>query len=282
MELTPEEKVVVAKALGNEKNLRELEGRGLRQSEFSKQMDELKAKQAAADAEKAKAADYYVTTNQWRMQKETEFNSAVEARIQSVRPQLIASGLTEAEADTILGGSKVEIKRGDPNPNPANGNGKQEFVTRKEASDLERYFAALPGLYLTLQSEHARLFGADSIPDWQEIAKVSIENGKTLKQNWEEKYNVQTKRDEIAKAAHEKEMKEAEERGAKAAMDKLYHENPDLLNRVANPAMPTSVIQEIAKKNAAENPSVGGDAARLARVAKAVEAWPKIAAEAAK
>ena len=278
-----EHKETVLKAPGAEKNLAELEKRGLRQSEFSKAMNEATAAKQKAEEEARKANEYYQTVNKWRMEKETEFNTAVEARLGSVRAQLAASGLSDEELDAAFGGQKVNLRRGEPagTGNAGNGNGNDpKYVTPEQIKALERQYAALPALYMTLGAEHAELFGSSRV-DWEPLVKQSLESGKSLRAVWEEKYNVQAKRDEIAKAAHDKEMKEAEERGAKAALDKLYQENPDMLSRVHNPSMPQSVIHDIAKRNAAENQNIGGEAARLARVAKAVEAWPKVQAEAA-
>lgn len=283
LELSAEDKAIVAKALGNEKNLKELEGRGLRQSEFSKRMDELTAKQNEAATKAQQAAEYYQTVNKWRMEKETEFNSTVEDRIKAIRPQLISSGLTDEEADKILGGTAVSIKRGDPNP--ANGNGNVDFVTRKQIGELERQYAALPALYMQIGAEHSRLFGADSQLDWEPMVKKSLESGKSLRETWEETYKVPDKRSEIAKAAHDKEINEAIDRGKKTAMDEFYAKNPDLLNRVTNPSMPTPLLHDIAKRNLEAHPDLkgaeaGGDAARLKRVTDAVAKWPEVLAKA--
>lgn len=99
--LADEDKAGLLKAAGNEKFAKALEGDVLRQSEFSRNMDKLKA-------DEKKSADYYAQLLQWNADKKAEYDALMAAG-STHRDAAAASGFTAEEAKKLL--AEENIKR---------------------------------------------------------------------------------------------------------------------------------------------------------------------------
>jgi hypothetical protein len=233
----PEDKAkVVLESFGAPEVLTKVGESVLARADYSRSMDKLKADEAALKAdfakkiadEEKKTLDYSTSVGNWKKEKETVLVEATrkreeaEARLTAVQAKMkeIAPtyGIPEDQLSSIMT-PVVTTERRDPPKDPDTG----KFVSAETFNSTVLNYAKLPGIIVTLEREHMRLFGPDSeMPDWTAM----IEAGKPLKQAWEEKYKVPERRAAIAKDIHDKEISEAEKRGAEAARSKFLAENP--------------------------------------------------------
>jgi hypothetical protein len=215
----------------------------LARSDYSRRMDELKAKETQLQAdltkkiaeEEKKTLDYSTSVGNWKKDKEKVLADAIKARedteaklaaiqtkIKEVAPTY---AIPEDQVNSILSVAPPNTDRRDSNVRPRDEEGK--YVSQEQFNKTVMDYAKLPAIMTTLEREHLRLFGAEAeMPDWSTIVDEASKNQKSLKQMWEEKYKVPERRAAIAKDIHDKEIAEAEKRGAEAARSKWMAENP--------------------------------------------------------
>ena len=234
----PEDKAkVVLESFGAPEVLTKVGDSILARSDYSRSMDKLKTDEATlradfakkvADEEK-KTLDYSTSVGNWKKEKETVLLEATrkreeaEARLTSIQGKIkeIAPtyGIPEDQLTSMMTPVVTTRKADDPPHDPMTG----KYVSEENFNKIVKDYAKLPAIITTLEREHMRLFGVDAeMPDWMAM----VEQGKPLKLAWEEKYKVPERRAAIAKDTHDKEIAEAEKRGAEAARSKFLADNP--------------------------------------------------------
>lgn len=254
--LSEDKKKVVLESFGAPEVLTKVGETVLMRSDYSRQMDALKAEQKKLEDEHkarvAKEDSFHGELQAWKDGKEKEFKEAVaareasEARLTAVQAKVKelapTYGIPDDQLSTIMTPlektASPTVKTGDQ-PRDAEG----KYVPKDEFNKIVTDYAKLPAIITVLEREHIRLFGPNAeMPDW--IAMV--EAGKPLRTQWEEKYKVNERRQALAKEQHDREIKEAEERGAQSARSKLLAENPDLGRTVRRDSEQGSPIFKVA------------------------------------
>lgn len=211
LDLTADEKAAATALLGNEKVVKaidkDLSGA---QSELSRGLDESRAKEAAALADKNA---YFEQVKTWREEQNTKYQTvqeqarkdreaAVAFRVKM--ESLTAAGLIaeedwkdlsdadKAEAARIAAANQNNTNKNDPDP---------RYLLQTDAT----MYVQWPALIADIQAEHYQLTGKVLTDTSKLVTKAQAENGKkTLRQVWEEEYKVP----EIRQAATEKAQKE--------------------------------------------------------------------------
>jgi hypothetical protein len=260
----PEDKAkIVLESFGAPEVLTKVGETVLARQDYSRNMDKLKAeeKRLAEDfakkvaEEDRKSTEYATSVGKWKTEKEEVLNKATKAR-EEAEAKLVAAqakikeiaptyGIPEDQLSSILTPvvARTEPRREDP---PRNENG--EFISKEEFNKTVMNYAKLPAIITTLEREHVRLFGPNAeMPDWMAM----VDAGKPLKQAWEEKYKVPERREALNKEAHDREIAEAEKRGAEAARSKFLAENPVSAGVRRDSDSGSPVLSEIKRQNAA-------------------------------
>jgi hypothetical protein len=234
----PEDKAkVVLESFGAPEVLTKVGESVLARADYSRGMDKLKADETALRAdlakkiadEEAKTVAYSKEVGKWKQDKEavlaeaTKKREEAEARLTAVQGKLkeIAPtyGIPEDQISTLMTPIKI-TPAGDTPPRDVDSG---KWVSKDEYNRALLDMPLVAAIISELQEEHRSLFGStEPMPKWSEMVK----QGKPLRQNWEERYKVPERRAAIAKDAHDKEIAEAEKRGAEAARSKWLAENP--------------------------------------------------------
>lgn len=190
----PAKKAELEKALSEVGELAdELDKGYMRQADYSRQTQELKTRKEQLEANWEKANQEYVA-----MQQEVKDLAADKTATQAEK-LAAEQKLKDAEEKLAKAGSVDTSK----------------FMSKEDFDAERRKFAAGQTAYfgdvLEIADEHQELFGKRI--KTKEFMQEAIASGKPPRAFWEEKYGVQAKRDEIAKAASEKLVSEAEKRG---------------------------------------------------------------------
>ncbi len=179
-------------------------GSVLRHSDYSRLVSEARTKQELAESELKKAQDLIDQNTAWSKEKDEAYQAAIARAQAAERDRLVLQQKLKddykvtPETLTDLGLDKVEVK-----PDPL----KQPDVKYLTADDMEKALN-LRGLDLLkmnaelfkLNKQHRALYG-DDIDDPTEIINYALEKKTgTLKEAWEQKYNVAAKRTEIQEA----------------------------------------------------------------------------------
>jgi hypothetical protein len=237
----PEDKAkVVLESFGAPEVLAKVGDSVLARADYSRNMDRLKAEEDRLKAdfakkvtdEEKKTLDYSTSVGNWKKEKETILADAVkkreeaEARLTAVQAKIKEIAPTYAIPEDQLTSIMTPVvasnnDRRDSNVRPRDEDG--TYISKEEFNKTVTSYAKLPAIITVLEREHMKLFGVDAeMPDWIAL----VEQGKPLKAAWEEKYKVPERRAAIAKDIHDKEIAEAEKRGAESARSKFLTENP--------------------------------------------------------
>lgn len=213
-DLTAEEKASILSAFSTEKLLGVADKGVMTQSRFNRSMDELRAKQQELAAERTRLEANWNKANQEYL--EMQDNVATTQAQLDAKEKEVAALRQKADAVAV-----------DPT----------KVITPEQLLDLRKQDAEAQTAFfadiLEIQDEHQTLFGAKLSPR-EIIAKVT-ESNKLPRQWWEETYKVPEKRAEIAKAAHDKEIADAVEKGKQEAITAMSNPGTRTLRPSAQP-----------------------------------------------
>lgn len=273
----PEDKAkVVLESFGAPEVLTKVGESVLARQDYSRNMDRLKAEEdrlkadfakKVADEEK-KTLDYSTSVGNWKKEKEAVLNEATrkreeaEARLSAVQGKIkeIAPtyAIPEDQLSSILTPITKEPERREDPPRREDGT----YISKEEFNKTVTSYAKLPAIITVLEREHMKLFGANAeMPDWIGM----VDEGKPLRQAWEDKYKVADRRAAIAKEQHDREIAEAEKRGEEAARSKFLSENPTsgVVRRDSDVGSPvlTTVKRQNQEREGFKDPARGVSAA---------------------
>ncbi len=220
--VTGDDEKAVRAALGTPERLKYLEGNQLRQSDYSKQMNELSAARTAL-----KEADDRVTAEmaEWaRIQAE---GGAVTKKMQDdlhkaeqralTLQQRVTKIATEAGLDATKALEGIDqppppAKKDEPAPIDTS-----KFVGADQFGQFGKYMFDLVAALPMIAQEHFELTG-ERLNTQELRAEIEARAGKKganldPRAIWEDKYGIAAKRDTQQKAARELELKTAEQRG---------------------------------------------------------------------
>lgn len=247
--LSDTEKTSVLASFGRPEVLSKVGDSILAQSDYSRRMDELKTKENSlqsdfqkriADEEK-KTTDFVNSTGSWKAEKEKILNDAIAARAAA------ENALAKVQADiknvyTEFGIPEDRLPKVastmTPTPTPSNNDlpnrdleGK--FASKDYVEGLANNVLKLPAIISRLDREYERLFGREApLVDWEKVIDDARASKRTLVQEFETQFKVPERRAAIAKEAHDREIADAEKRGAESARSKLLAENPGFSTNV--------------------------------------------------
>lgn len=198
--LSPEVTASMKTALGNPEVVKVLEGNQLRQSDYSRAMNELATKEQAAvklqgelvawrnDAEaKLKAAGLTVAQER---QERAKIEVALKTAAETYNLDLTSLGLPAPD----------QTKPAPAKETPTN----PDYMLKKdwetEAASIRGKFPFLPALIHDLSVEHQALFGKP-LADSQGLVRKALETGKDIKTVWEEENKVAERRTQITEEA---------------------------------------------------------------------------------
>jgi hypothetical protein len=271
LELSPDDQKIVLEKLGSEKALSKVGSSIMAQRDYSKGMDELKAEKTRLEAdlqkkiadEDKKSEDYARSLGTWKTDKEKVLNDAIAAReaaearltaVQSKIKEIAPSyAIPESELSSVLNppASAATTHRSDPPREADTG----KFVSKDDFNSTVMNYAKLPAIIFDLGQQHLQLFGPNAPPpDFSALMEEAPKNKLTLKQMWEQKFKVPERRAAIAKETHDKEIADAEKRGAESERTKLLAENPGAAATVRRETGGGSPILDIARKHAKDAP----------------------------
>jgi hypothetical protein len=243
--LSDADKTVVLAALGKDAILPKVGESILAQGEFTRRMQDLQSKERTLEdqykariaEEEKKTTDFVNATGTWKTEKEALANDAIakreaaEAALNRVKTE-IQSLATDygIPAERIPKFDVTTPTNSTPTHNDLpNRDLEGKFVTKEYMKGLEGSYVKLPAIITRLDREYERLFGRDApLVDWEKVIDDAGKNKRTLLQQFETEYKVPERRAAIAKEQHDKEIADAEARGAESARTKLLADNPGL------------------------------------------------------
>ena len=186
-------KEIEAAIAGVDGLIAEVEQGYMRQSDYSRKQDELRA-------EKQRVQDNWEKANTEYLRMQTELEE-VKADADSTKAEKAEAARKLAEAEKKLS----ETPQFDP----------KKFISVEDFEKKQREYAAAQTAYfgdtLEIVAEHESLFKTRISP--KQLIQDAIAAKKTPSEFWEEKYNVAAKRKEISDKAEETKIAEAEKRG---------------------------------------------------------------------
>lgn len=260
--LSEEDQKVVLDKLGADAVVGKVGEGVLAQADYTRRQQELKAteeklKTEVADRIKAEDA-FHGEVASWKQGKEKEFVDAVNARqaaetaLASVRDKIKGLATTytipEAEVNPLLAGAPNPNPNPNPNPQPRSDDGR--FVKPEDLAALQRDAVLVPAILQQIADDHRRLFPNQAI-DMVAIVKGAQANNRSLVAEWEQTFKVPERRQEIVTEARNKDISDAEKRGAESERSRLLAENPALGVRARTDAHQGSPILDRARAQAA-------------------------------
>ncbi len=193
--LTPEQKTAAEAAFNIDALAKTVKDGFMRQSDYSRKQDELKKERERLEANWNTANEEFLA-----MQRELEETRASVGSTAAEKNEA-ARKLKEAE-DKLTEAVKNQI-------DPSKFLSKEDFEKQQQSvlAGQTAYF----GDVLEVVAEHQALFGQKLSP--KQFMQDCIAAKKTPMEFWQEKYNVASKREEIAKGAEEKKQQEWETKG---------------------------------------------------------------------
>lgn len=167
----------------------------MRQSDYDRKQNELKARRKELEDKWNAAA--------------TEHAELYDAYQELVKDSEATKAEKEEAAKKLADAQKAldDAKKNAIDPDKVLTVDKYAEEQKKMAAGQTAYWAQT----LQVLKKHEKLFGADLDP--QELIDGALQAKKSPLEYWRGKYNVEAKEAEIAKAAHDKEMSDAETRG---------------------------------------------------------------------
>jgi hypothetical protein len=196
--ITGDDRTKALEAFSSESLQKAIKNGVMRQSDYSRNMDALKTQRTALEESWTKANAEYV-----KMQ--TDFTSTQAER------DAAQAKLKEAE-DKLAAAAAIDLTK---------------YVPREElGNEFAKYAAgqtAFFGDVLEIADEHRELFGSKISAN--QLMKDAMAAKKTPKEFWEEKYQVETKRQEVAKKADDDRIAQIKADARKEAMAELSDPN---------------------------------------------------------
>lgn len=215
--LSPEDVALLEGKLGNPNivaAIQQLHDGGLRQSDYDRKMNELKA-QTQREMDRLKGIENGLTN--WQKEAQAKVDEATRRYTEATttRAQYEAALRRVAtdygiDVETLL---PAAVPPPSPNPPaaPARTEPPAEDVTKKFQDQLDqakRVFPFLPAELYDLGVEHQRLFG-EPLSETTKIVQLAVEQSKPIREVWEETYKVADRRQTVAaeaQAAHDKQV----------------------------------------------------------------------------
>lgn len=188
----------------------------LRQSDYSRQMDEARTKQAELDA-------LYADNEHWKSELES-WHGKTQAEVEADKNRLAASELKIKEGEIRLRNAAREMGLTDeqifggtpvtpPTTQPAVAAfDDSKYVSKEESAKYLRESVMLQADQLDMLDEHRSLF-PDKPLKFKELVAEAISHRKTPSQWWEEKYNVAQVRTDRAAEANKIALEAARQEG---------------------------------------------------------------------
>ena len=245
LEIPADQRQVVLDAIGKggEKTLKHIEEGILRQEDYSRKQNELAAEKTRLENEyKAKNGEVETFKGElvtWKSGSEKKLQDAVSAREKTeqalakvnekIRSLATQYGIPDEEVKSLTS----EI------PNREDGNQRRteelgrdfngKFVSKEEFDSTARNVVKIPAILLGIQNEHLRLFGATGVElDPLQLIEDAEKNKRTLRQEWETKFNVSARREEIKKQQQEAHDAELVKKTEESVRSKMFAEHPEL------------------------------------------------------
>lgn len=204
-----------------------LEESQLRQSDYSKKMNELSEKEKATVGLQNELV-------KWKTDAEAKLQAAsLTARQEAEQRAMLDARLKNVCETYGIDPASIGMTVTPPNPNPNNPNPapntnnpqNPEFLTRKEWDEQQklvaRQYPHLPALLYDLGAQHQQLFGkgfsdyeytpqgGEKLTGTQALVQKALDTGKNLKQVWEEEFKVPERRKQQEEEGVQKRIVEA-------------------------------------------------------------------------
>lgn len=191
----------------------------LRQSDYSRQMDEARTKQAELDA-------LYADNEHWKSELES-WHGKTQSEVEADKQRLAASELKIKEGeirlrnaaremgltDEQIFGAQPTIQQQMMTPTPAVAAfDDSKYVSKEESAKYLRESVMLQADQLDMLDEHRSLF-PDKPLKFKELVAEAISHRKTPSQWWEEKFNVAQVRTDRAAEANKVALEAARQEG---------------------------------------------------------------------
>lgn len=219
---TDEEATTLKAALGKPERLTLLEKNQLRQADYSKNMNTLQSEQkkltdaqTRLDAEAAEWASLSASEKEAATKLRTDLEAS-QAKVLTLtqRVQRVASDAGLDPVKALEGIDQPPPKKEEPKVDPID---TSKFVGADQFGTMSEYLFNLSIELPLIAQEHFDLTGErlDTRALRAEITERAKQKGANLdpRSIWEEKYQIQTKRETKTQAAREAEIKQAEQRG---------------------------------------------------------------------
>ncbi len=248
-----------------------VKGSSLRQADYSKKMDELRASQVAATEaqnqlaiSQSNVAKYQIDVANWKTGAEAKYKQTVSqaealerratAAVARVRALAIANGIDETEAlkdIDIVPTTEVTMT------NKTNQVDMSQYLTQDQFQENVKKAVAesatIEAAIYDVASEHRRLFGQD-LPNARELVQGAMAAKQTLSQFWESKFKVPEKRAEAAETAfNERVNKAVEEKTSKFLSEQALSQSGQHMapNNILSPVFRPDVLKPIASDHQA-------------------------------
>jgi hypothetical protein len=205
-EVSDDEKKALLTALNKPQIVAKLKDSVLRQSDYSRKLDEMRTEKESLSAKQQEVLDMEKQLVEWRDENNPKFSQALE---ESERLKKELKTLTDAYIGK--GGSVSELSTG--TTPPAKVDEKPAFDTSSFVSkdDLSKVVPALtqwPVQFQRIAQEHFKLTG--EYPDGEKIL-AEVYKGKSAQQAWEDTHGIPAIREQKQKEHFEAELKAARE-----------------------------------------------------------------------
>jgi hypothetical protein len=247
--LSADDEKVVLTSLGKPETLAKVGESVMMRGDYSRSMDELKTQKERLEGEYQekvrienefhKKNSTWATNNATLLKKAQDDARDAKARLDAfttkVKEFATAQGIPEEDLAEVLKEAPPASGGNGDRRQDTGGNGQGEldsrYMTEEKFNEVAGKYVLLPALITKLERTHFALFGNDGpAPDWEKLIFDARKNEHTLQQEWELQFKVPERREAIAKATHDREMKDAEERGRTAARSELLAEHPELVS----------------------------------------------------
>src|SRR5881394_2793562 len=233
----------------------DLEKHQLRQSDYSRFVNEYKAKNDQLTPEMADWASVQATTAAEQQQKQAALDSLEQEKLRLTQAVTRLAEQAGVDPKTVLTGDPVPPKKEDPKPSafdPAPVYGAIGGVTE--------FLLGLMGSMPAMADEHYRLTGErlDTRKIVEEVkARAAKKEAVDPVQIWEGLYDIPTKREAARVKAHDDEIKAAEQRGREAARSEAA------IPGAQSPGIHAPIFH--GHESALKRPQPGGNTAKFAQ-----------------
>lgn len=214
LELSDDERKVLEPVLAKEPVSKKIGESFLRQSDYSRRMNELSEEKKRLEAQlqqKLKEADDYAqglviwkgTADQTLAQREKELQK-LQTELQSTKDAMSKISTEYGiDATQYLQGTSTAVPTKTFDETLLGGYVKRDDF-QKAVNDAMQ-FPQVAAELMDLNSEHYELFGK-RLPNNRKLVEAAIANKKSIRDAWAEEYKVEERRAEAAKKAHDEEI----------------------------------------------------------------------------